>query len=108
MKAFNEYSTWDWRFGKTPDFKNSLEKKFDWALVDFQFDVQNGVITEGKCFSDCLVPNYIDGVNEILGSGEVTYDVDGIKKMCSDLHVKFEGDDTLKGYTEDLENWLII
>ena len=35
MQTFNESATWKWRFGETPDFVNSIEKKFDWALVDF-------------------------------------------------------------------------
>ncbi len=82
METYNEAATWEWRFGETPDFTNSIEKKFDWALVDFQFDVEKGVITRGQCFSDCLVPTYIDAINEILANGVITYDVTGIKSMC--------------------------
>lgn len=32
---YKESEDWNWRFGETPAFSNSLEKKFDWALVDF-------------------------------------------------------------------------
>lgn len=28
MEIYKTYSDWSWRFGQTPDFKNSLEKKF--------------------------------------------------------------------------------
>lgn len=82
MQAYNDSATWDWRFGESPSFTNSLEKKFDWALVDVQFDVEKGVITRGQCFSDCLVPHYIDAINQILATGSITYDVSGIKKLC--------------------------
>jgi hypothetical protein len=34
MEIYNGYKDWQWRFGETPDFKNSLEHKFAWALVD--------------------------------------------------------------------------
>ena len=34
MEIYEGYSKWEWRFGKTPEFKNSLEHKFSWALVD--------------------------------------------------------------------------
>ena len=34
MSIYEESEDWNWRFGETPAFKNSLEKKFDWALVD--------------------------------------------------------------------------
>ena len=47
MSIYHESEAWDWRFGETPEFSNSLEKKFDWALVDMQFDVEKGVITKG-------------------------------------------------------------
>jgi len=114
MEAYKASSTWEWRFGETPSFKNSMEKKFDWALVDFQFDVEKGVITRGQCFSDCLVPLYIDAINDILASGMITYDVPGIKNMCEQLREQFADDNanemnqTLKGkYTSELEEWLI-
>lgn len=83
MKIYNESSNWNWRFGETPNFSNSLEHKFAWALVDFQFDVEKGVIARGKCFSDCLVPPYIDLINEILATGSITYDVQGMKNLCN-------------------------
>lgn len=60
MEIFEGYSKWEWRFGETPEFKNTLEHKFAWALVDISFNVDNGVITQGQVFSDCLVPALID------------------------------------------------
>ena len=69
MEIFEASSDWDWRFGQTPDFKNSLEHKFDWALVDIQFNVEKGKIVKGQVFSDCLVPVFIDALNEELAKG---------------------------------------
>ena len=34
MEMYERSADWNWRFGETPDFTNSLEHKFDWALVD--------------------------------------------------------------------------
>jgi lipoate-protein ligase A len=47
MEIYKQSEDWDWRFGGTPDFSNSLEKKFDWALVDIQFNVEKGLIVKG-------------------------------------------------------------
>jgi len=69
MDIYKKSSDWAWRFGETPQFTNSLEKKFPWALVDFQFNVEKGIIVAGQCFSDCLVPAYIDSINEIIATG---------------------------------------
>jgi lipoate-protein ligase A len=114
MEIYRESEAWEWRFGQTPEFSNNLEKKFDWALIDIQFDVEKGVITKGQCFSDCLVPAYIGAINDLLDSGKITYDVTGIKAMCDNLRAMFADDSdnemnqTLKGkYTNELEEWLI-
>lgn len=74
MSLYESYSKWEWRFGETPQFANSLEHKFDWALVDVQFNVEKGVIVAGKIFSDCLVPAFIDCLNDELATGSITYD----------------------------------
>jgi len=35
MEIYKKAEDWNWRFGSTPDFTNSIEHKFSWALVDF-------------------------------------------------------------------------
>ena len=47
MKIYEDSKKWEWRFGQTPEFKNSIEKKFDWALIDMSFNVEKGKIKEG-------------------------------------------------------------
>ena len=106
MAIYEKSSDWDWRFGKTPDFTNSIETKFPWALVDIQFDVEKGYIKTGKCFSDCLTPNFIDSINTVLSSGQITYDVPGMKKLCRLVKDKHLDDEMLLGYADDLEKWL--
>ncbi len=69
MEIYEGYKKWEWRFGETPQFTNSIEKKFDWALIDLEFNVEKGRITKGKVYSDCLVPNFIDEINVLLESG---------------------------------------
>ena len=83
MEIYEGYKKWEWRFGETPEFKNGIEKKFDWALVDLEFNVEKGVITKGKVYSDCLIPVFIDELNEIIGSGKITYDEAGIQQIGS-------------------------
>jgi len=63
VEIYEGYKRWDWRFGETPHFTNQIEKKFDWALMDIQFTVEKGVIKHGVCYSDCLVPAFIDELN---------------------------------------------
>ena len=96
MEIYEASSKWDWRFGHTPDFSNSLEHKFDWALVDVQFNVEKGKIVKGQVFSDCLVPVFIDALNEELATGTISYDVNGVKSLCSKVSERFKGEDAMK------------
>lgn len=68
-EIYESYKKWEWRFGETPSFTNGIEKKFDWALIDMEMNVEKGKITRGRVYSDCLVPVFIDSLNEILESG---------------------------------------
>ena len=29
---------WAWRFGETPDFEHNLEKRFEWGIMDINFN----------------------------------------------------------------------
>ena len=76
--------------------------------------MEKGVIVTGQVFSDCLVPSYIEAINRIIDSGQITYDVAGMKNLCSQLRSEFadqsanEMNATLRGqYTEELEQWLV-
>jgi lipoate-protein ligase A len=64
MELYQGYTRWEWRFGETPTFTNGIEHKFDWALVDLELNVEKGRITNGRAWSDCLVPTFIDELNE--------------------------------------------
>lgn len=47
MEIYKQAEDWNWRFGETPNFSNSFEHKFSWALVDIQFNVEKGKIVAG-------------------------------------------------------------
>ena len=110
MELYESSNDWQWRFGQTPDFSNSLEHKFDWALVDVQFDVEKGLIVQGKVFSDCLIPAFIDELNKELATGEITYDVKGVNELCDRVSGSLGGEDSMKPvvetYVPQFRDWL--
>lgn len=83
MELYEGYTKWDWRFGNTPDFQHTIEIKLDWALLDIQFDVEKGIIVDGQVFSDCLIPQFIDELNQIVKSKRITYDENGIREVAT-------------------------
>ena len=107
MELYESYKRWEWRFGETPQFTNGLEKKFDWALMDLEFSVHKGKIIDGRCYSDCLVPAFIDELNDILKSGQLTYDESGIQKLGDRLVTKFESNEVIiDKFIPELVGWL--
>ncbi|CDW73105.1 lipoate-protein ligase a [Stylonychia lemnae] len=108
MEIYENCQKWDWRFGETPSFTNQIEKKFEWALMDVQFDVQKGKISKGVVYSDSLLPTFIDEMNEILASGEISYDVEGIKDLGNKLSQKFQDNEVvINKYVPELVQWMI-
>ena len=51
--------------------------------------MEKGKIAQGQVFSDCLIPAFIDALNEELAKGDVSYDVAGVADLCNRIKVKF-------------------
>jgi len=99
---------WDWRFGKSPKFTNSIEAKLSWAMVDINFEVEKGQIISGKVWSDALVPDLIDLINEKLYNK--TYDMDGIRQLCKEVKEEpghFKHTDETRAHIDEFEEWLV-
>lgn len=64
----------------------------------------------GQVFSDCLIPAFIDALNEEIATGEITYDVDGIRKLCQKVQQRFVGEESMapivETYLPEFEAWL--
>jgi len=114
VAIYERYAAWAWRFGESPEFSHSLERKFEWALVDVHVDVEKGLITGGRVFSDCLVPPLIDAFNDELGGGgaraPIAYDVPGVAELCARVRARLGDDESLRvardEYLPELQAWM--
>lgn len=48
------HASWEWRFGKTPQFDFETDKRFSFGDTQIYFNSRNGVIRATKVYSDCL------------------------------------------------------
>lgn len=55
-EQFARQSSWEWNFGRSPDFSHLLDTRFAWGGVEIHFDVERGVISRCQIFSDSLNP----------------------------------------------------
>lgn len=60
---YERLKSWDWLYGQCPEFKYSIDKKFNWGMTEVTYNVVDGLIKEGRVYSDCLYPDFITTVN---------------------------------------------
>ena len=51
------------------------------GLLNINIDVNKGIITQVKIFSDSLFPDFIDKCNEIFQYNKFEYSIDGIQEF---------------------------
>eukprot|EP00466_Bigelowiella_natans_P012037 jgi/Bigna1/85931/estExt_fgenesh1_pg.C_70045 len=99
---------WEW----------SLDEKDEGAPYNLTIDARKGRVYEGKVFSDCLKPDFVDALNEILSNpGQTdmkkldwfTYDAEGVRSLVTNLSkvTGAENDEQLKGWISDIEDWMM-
>ncbi|KRX09611.1 hypothetical protein PPERSA_08643 [Pseudocohnilembus persalinus] len=107
--TFKAMVSWDWIHGQTPKFSNSIDKKFDWGLIDFSFDVEKSKIVDAQVFSDCLYAEYITIMNEVLQNNKekYNYDAQGVHQFCEDVKIVVQNEKLYVDYTNDIQSWIV-
>ena len=93
----NDYkliTSWEWLYGGSPSFTNSLEFKFNWGLVDLSLNVENGLICSAQLFSDTLQEGLIENIRSILSEidfsqEKYSYDDEGVKALLTHIRLIF-------------------
>ena len=101
-QIYKETSAWNWRFGETPEFSYSLERKFDWGLVELCLGVQNAIIESGKIYSDCLYPDFIDMLNLALKEPKVEHTRKGWETISKSLQDKCKSNELYLKFINDI------
>lgn len=94
-------NSWDWLYGSSPIFSNSLEYKFSWGLIDLSLNVESGIINNIDLHSDCLDTDFINNLKEeimVLKQNNYKYSTKDIETFLVDLDMKY----SLKCNTKDV------
>lgn len=73
-KLYNQYSSWEWRYGETPEFDISMQKRFVWGEIDMGLSVEEGKITEAAIYSDAMDCSVIESLKGLLQGLPFKYD----------------------------------
>jgi len=62
----DKYSSWDWRFGKSPNFDLTLENRFAWGEIAIHLALRDGLVKEAVVYSDSLDEAFISSISPAL------------------------------------------
>lgn len=100
----DELASWDWRFGRTPEFQYNMETRFPWGIIDLYITADKGSITAAKLYSDTLYPIFVEVVQKRLMG--VSHDAAGISTALDLAKADLSGSPA-EPHIEDLRPWLI-
>lgn len=102
VEKFAQQQSWDWNFGKSPQFTHTLDERFKWGGVEVHLDLSNAKITAAQTFTDSLFPDPIEQLaGKLVG---VTYRPDAIA-ACVDSVIESFPDH--KADLEEMKDWLV-
>ncbi|RCX06724.1 lipoate--protein ligase [Marinomonas foliarum] len=102
LEKFEQQQSWDWNFGKSPQFTHTLDERFKWGGVEIHLDLSNAKITAAQTFTDSLFPDPIELLAEKLVG--VIYRPDAIAD-CVDLVIESYLDH--RADLEEMKEWLV-
>lgn len=98
---FAKQSSWEWNFGQAPDFSHLLDNRFSWGGVEIHFDVERGVITRCRIFTDSLNPAPLEMLEQKLHG--VAYRPEVVAEQVQPLLAAFP---QLHTELQQLQQWL--
>jgi lipoate---protein ligase len=58
--SYDEFSSWDWRFGHAPSFQLELTEYLSWGFIQVFIDSDKGHVSRVQIFSDALFTDLIE------------------------------------------------
>jgi lipoate-protein ligase A len=105
---YQQWTAKEWVLGQTPEFTNNFETRFDWGIVDVYLEVKGSEILSAKVFSDCLIPDLIDTLNDELNSKAYHYTSESVDHLADILRFKFDSQELHLKAIEDLRKWIRV
>lgn len=65
-RLYLKYSSWEWRYGETPQFNMTIDTRFNWGGVELCFLLEKGTIRDVAAYSDAMDEAFIDMIPQAL------------------------------------------
>jgi len=97
---YDKYSSWEWRYGRTPKFDISYLTRFDWGGVEIGFSLEEGRISACTIYSDAMDSLLIQETAARLE--QIPFRIETILEKLELIQT----DDAGKRVLHDLKEWL--
>lgn len=101
-EIYRKQSSWEWNFGKAPNFSHLLDERFSWGGVEIHFNIEDGKISAAKLFTDSLQSAPFEVFAEQLVG--LPYRATDIAACCQQLVEHYP---ELKQELNEFQHWLI-
>lgn len=64
--GYRKYSSWEWRFGESPQFDITFSERFSWGEIEIGLRLKNGLVESCVVFSDAMDEELIRGISPVL------------------------------------------
>jgi len=99
-EELGKYSSWEWRYGQTPDFDLDFDHRFDWGGIEIGLNLQKGHIKKATVYSDAMDVKLIQDIADVLE--DIPLEINSIIDNINKLKTNEEG----KKHLKELNNWL--
>ncbi|GAB6138915.1 lipoate--protein ligase [Halanaerobaculum tunisiense] len=97
---YQKYSSWEWRFGNTPDFDILFETRFSWGEIQLGLNLKEGIINSVTIYSDAMNCSIIDRLTSVLE--DIPFQLDTIIDHLEKVKIDKKEEQIIK----DIKNWL--
>ena len=97
---YEKYSSWEWRYGRTPKFDVSYSTRFPWGGIDIGFLLEDGKVSACTIYSDAMNSALIQEVAARLE--QIPFRIDAIREKLDAIKL----DDADSTVMHDLAEWL--
>lgn len=63
---YNKYSSWEWRYGESPNFEINFQKRFSFGEIEICLNCKDGYVVDSKVYSDAMDYEVITEISKRL------------------------------------------
>lgn len=101
-ETFQFYSSWQWNFGKTPEFTHAMDERFGWGSVEVCLNIVKGHIQQATIYTDSLDPTPFEKLAEKFTGSGYNY-----QEMSMHLEQLIDSEQDNKNQLEEFCAWFL-